>query len=125
MTRIEDLAELSVGRGCGFAAIGIATFMVGMSAQLALAFKAGGIALLIMCFVLVLKAWRAETSPYKRTEVWVMLRKDDRPQPAVAQKLIGAALRRVYLRYALRTGAMAAALLVCSLVLATTGTKMV
>lgn len=123
MTRIENLAEISVGRGCGFAAIGIATFMVGMSAQLALAFKAGGIAMLIMCFVLVLKAWRAETSPYKRTEVWVMLAKDDRPQAAVAQKLIGKTLRRVYLRYALRTGALAATLLTGSIILAVTGAR--
>lgn len=114
---IERVAELSVARGCGFAALAIVTFMVGLSDQMHLACKAGGIATLGTCLILAIRGLTATTTPYKRTEVWVMLEADDRPQPAIAQRVIGVALRDVYLRFALHAALISAVLLGASMVL--------
>jgi hypothetical protein len=114
---IEDAAELSVARGCGFGALAIATCMVGLSAEMPLAFQCGGILVLVMTLVLVLRGLAAPRMSYKRTEVWLMLEPDARPKATVAQQLIGRALREVYLRYALRSAAMAAVLLVGSVIM--------
>lgn len=116
LRQIEDLAELSVARGCGFAAIGILTFMVGMMGQPPRALQAGGLLFLMTCFVLWLRANGARSRPYKRTEVWVMLRPHERPQAAIAQQVIGNTLRHVYLRYALHAAALSCALCAASIV---------
>ncbi len=102
MQRIEDLAFISVGRGCGFAALGIATFMFGMSGDFVLALQTGGILGLVVCFILLMRAARAPQNPYKRTEVWMMLAAADRPPEALAQSLVGSALKRSYQRFALQ-----------------------
>jgi hypothetical protein len=109
--RIEDLAERSVARACGFAGIGILTFVVGLSGDMSLAFKAAGILTLLTCCVLLLKAGFAPQKPYKQTEVWLMLPRDERPSEQVAQKLIGTVLREVYLRFALHAAIIAVVML--------------
>ena len=114
---IEDAAEVSVARGCGFAALGIVTFMVGLSDQMYLACKAGGILTLGMCLILTVRGLTAQHAPYKRTEVWVMLNSEERPQAAVAQQLIGNALRAIYLRFAIHSAIVALILLVMSMML--------
>lgn len=108
---IERLAEISVARGCGFAALGILTTMTGLSGEPASAFKAGGILMLIACAVLLLKGLNARNRPYKRTEVWIMLPKPERPKADVAQQLIGNALRGVYLSFAKRAALLSIGLL--------------
>jgi hypothetical protein len=118
---IEDAAEVSVARGCGFAALAIATCMVGLSAEMPLAFQCGGMLVLLMMLILVLRGMAAPHVSYKRTEVWLMLEPAARPQATVAQQVIGRALREVYLRYALRSAAMAATLLVGSLLMRLAG----
>lgn len=114
---IQAKAQLSVGRGCGFGGIAIITLMVGTMADPAQSFTIGGILTLLACFVLVLKASLAPRTPYKRTEVWLLLDKTDRPQPTVAQQVIGSVLREVYLRFALHAAELALALLVASVAL--------
>lgn len=116
--KIEELAELSVARGCGFAALGIATFMVALSGEMSLALKAGGILVLVACLVLIARAIQARQHPYKRTEVWLMLKPGDRPQPSAAQEIIGSILRDVYLRYASLSAGVSAAMLSGSVLLA-------
>jgi hypothetical protein len=62
---------------------------------------------------LLIKAQYAATRPYKRTEVWLMLEPANRPPGAVAQRLIGNALRDAFRDYALhfaRASALALAL---------------
>jgi hypothetical protein len=110
LERIEHLAEVSVARGCGFAALAIVTFMLGLADQMDVSCKAGGILALGACLVLALRGCAATAMPYKRTEVWVMLKSSERPQPAVAQQIIGNALRRVYLRFALHAAIVSATL---------------
>ncbi len=115
--RIQQLAELSVGRGCGFAALGIITFMVGMSGKAQLALISGGILVLITCLSLTILAYWAPSRPYKQTEVWMMLEDWERPQPPVAQRLIGSILQDVYYRFALRAAWCSAGLLIAALLI--------
>ena len=112
MHKIDQIAHASVARGCGFAMLAIATFMTGLSAEFALALRAGGYSCLLMCFTLLMLGWRAATTPYKQTELWLMLEPSERPQPAVAQSIIAAARRDAFLGFALRSAWLAAFLLV-------------
>lgn len=114
IAKIERLAELSVARACGFAGIGIGTFMIGMITDPPLALLFGGILVLLTSLVLILKAMLALERPYKHTELWLMLDKTDRPLPALAQRLIGRALREVYLRFAFYGAVLACALIFAS-----------
>ena len=121
LDRIEYLARLSVARACGFAALAILTFFVGLAAELTLALKTAGTLALITCLILLLKAQFARQRPYKHTELWVMLKPDERPAAAIAQQLIGTVLRETYLRFALHAAIMAAALFALALLYALLG----
>lgn len=114
--RIEHLAHISVARGCGFAALGILTFFIGMSPDLVAAFKSAGYLTLLACAVLLLKAGFARRQPYRRTELWVMLKPDERPDASVAQRLISRVLREAYLRFARQAAILSAMFLVCGVV---------
>ncbi len=115
MHKINQLAHASVARACGFAMLAIATFMIGLSAEFALALRAGGYGCLLMSFVLIAMSWRADSTPYKRTELWLMLDPAERPQAAVAQAIIGMARREALLAFALRSAWLASTLLVMGL----------
>lgn len=115
MQKIDQLAHASVARGCGFAMLALATFMVGLSAEFALALRAGGYGCLLISFVLITMGWRATFKPYKRTELWLMLEPNERPQPAVAQMIIGTARREAFLDFALRSAWLALVLLLMAI----------
>lgn len=118
LQRIERLAQISVARGCGFAALGIATFMVGLSGDMVSSLKAGGSLSLFVCLALLLKAWLFGQRSYKSTEVWLMLAPRERPAAAVAQPMIAAALRGTCLRFALHAARVSASLLAAAVVYA-------
>ena len=121
LERIEAAAERSVARACGFAALGVGCMMVGLSGEtINLALNVGGFLMLLACFVLVFKAWGAQSQPYKRTEVWGMLAPDDRPDAAIAQRVIGSILREVYLRFAMHAALLATGFLILSALLSLT-----
>ncbi len=115
MHRVQEIAWVSVARGCGFAALAIVTLMFGMSGNIPGAFKAGGILTLITSLILLFRGWQAPKRPYKRTEVWMMLEPDDRPQPALAQTLIGETLKQTYLTFALHSTLLAGGMFAVSL----------
>jgi hypothetical protein len=112
--RIERLAEISVARGCAFAGLAIFTFMIGLSWDMALASKVGGLLVLLVCMVLTVKAHRALRRPVHNTELWMMLG-SDLPSAPVAQRVLGAALRSCYLRFALHAATLSIVLLILSL----------
>ena len=113
-SKIEAVAELSVGRGCAFAGLAIGTFVVGMIGEPHKALQLGGVLSLLACFVLLLKANLAMRVSYKRTEAWLLLDRAERPSPAVAQRIMGTTLRTVYLRFALYAAVLALAMLSAS-----------
>jgi hypothetical protein len=114
---IEELGEVSVARGCGLAALAIATFMVGLSWDMVLAAKVGGLLALFVCIVLLGKAQRALSRPVEKTELWLMLNRSERPSAACAQRIVGSVLRTCYLRFALHAACLSASLLALSLCL--------
>ena len=109
-SRIRQTAVLSTARGCGFAGLAIVTAMLGFAHDPPAALKFGGYASLLTCFVLILMGLRATSTPYKRTEIWLLLEKHERPPAAFAQQVIGTVRRDVLLRFARFNGAIA---LVC------------
>lgn len=120
MQAIRQIALMSTARGCGFASLAIVTAVFGFLDTPAFALKLGGVFLLLSATILILKAWRAPTVPYKRTEVWLLLPEDQRPNAAFAQDMIAAARIESFYRFAyvsatlsaiLLTGAIIAALL--------------
>jgi hypothetical protein len=117
MQRVEELALICVGRGCGFAALGIVTFMFALCTDPVFCFNAGGILTLMTSAILIVNAWQAPGTPYKRTELWLMLAPEERPLDTVAQTVIGAALQRTYLTFALHSALIATCLLLMSLLL--------
>jgi hypothetical protein len=112
---IEELGEVSVARGCGLAALAIGTFMVGLSWDMVLAAKVGGLLVLFVCTVLLVRAQMALSRPVERTELWLMLDRNERPSAAYAQRMIGSVLRTCYLRFALHAACLSAALRALSL----------
>lgn len=91
--------------------------MIGFAWHPAMAFHTGGMLTLLMSAVLYLKGRNAVGRPYKHTELWVMLPRDLRPAPEVAQQLIGNVLRDVYFRFAQHTAALSALMLAIALLL--------
>lgn len=83
-----------------------------------MSFRAGGILTLITSLVLLIRGLQAPNRPYKRTEVWLMLQPEDRPQAALAQTLIGETLKHTYLTFAFHSALIAGAMLFLSLLLA-------
>lgn len=92
-----------------------------MSGNIPACFKAGGILTLLTSLILMVRAYQAPNKPYKRTEVWLMLEPEHRPQAALAQTLIGETLKQTYLTFALHSAVISAAMLTVSLVLGLTG----
>lgn len=108
MDRIRRCAELSVGRGCAFALLGIATFAIGLAGEPGLAVRAAAIGLSLLTAVLWGQAQRAESVPYRRREIWLLLdRRHDLPEER-AHGVISNIMRDVYLAHARRFGAAAA-----------------
>jgi hypothetical protein len=107
MEQIERAAEVSVARATGFAALGIAVAVLGLSFDLLLALRTGAVLTLMLAVTLGLSSLRASSTPYKRTEAWLLL--DPRPSlpPDIAQALIAAARRAAFERYARRGATVA------------------
>lgn len=114
---IEKLAEFSVARACGFAMLAILVMVLGLSGEPDMALKTGATLSLLTSMILLLKAGLAEAKPYRSTELWLMLKPEERPHEAVAQRIIALALREAFLRFALYFANGAAAMLIVQLVI--------
>lgn len=73
MEILQALADLSIRRACGFAALGVATVMLGLSYDLVLSFRSGAILTSIVCGVLWLRALISPWRDIRDTEMWMML----------------------------------------------------
>jgi hypothetical protein len=109
MDKLQQVAFLSVGRGVGFGGLAIATVMVGLSFDPVLALRSGGVLLLLVLAILLLKAQRTPSVNFRRTEAWLLLDRGDRPDESVAGGAMRAALKDAYLLFARWTAAIAAA----------------
>jgi Ca2+/H+ antiporter len=103
MEQMRRVAFATVLRACGFGSLAIFCLMVGMSFNPRVALQTGGVLMLLMTMILVLKAIEAGTKPYRRTEMWLYLREEDRPPPGAAQRITSAVMRETYLTFAMWT----------------------
>jgi hypothetical protein len=99
---IRRLADLSIARGCGFAALAVLCVMASLAGNSASVFRAGGTGTLLTAIALILKARYASVETFKRTEVWIMLDKNERPPEPVAALWITEARRVALLTWANR-----------------------
>lgn len=107
METMRRVAYGTVLRACAFGSLAIFCFMVGLSFEPRIAFQTGGVLTLLMTGILFLKAMEARWKPYRRTEMWLYLPKEDRPPAATAQQLTSTVLRETYLTFAMWTSMIA------------------
>lgn len=100
MRDIETAAEISIGRAVAFGTLAIVMVMLGLIFDPAMALKVGGAMSLLMAAILQLKALRAPTQPYRKTEAWLLLERRPTLPADHAQRLIGGTLAATYGRYA-------------------------
>lgn len=98
-SRLNDMAYLSVSRACGFACLAIFCFMIGMAGYPLVALKSGAVFMMLSAGILAVKAQRSSLKPYRRTELWVLLAPEERPDPRFAQQVIGLTLRDIFFRF--------------------------
>jgi hypothetical protein len=108
MEKLRRAAFLSIGRAVSFSAFAILTVMLGLSFEPVLALQTGGILLLILLVGLLLKAHRSHSADYRRSEAWLLLGKNDRPDERYAREVMGTALREACLWFARWTAGAAA-----------------
>jgi len=120
MEHMRRIAYITVLRACGFGSLAIFCTMIGVSFMPKFAFQVGGFLTMVMCAILILKAYEANTKDYRRTEMWLYLEEDRRPPAAYAQWASATVLRETYLRFALWTSMIAIALWSIALLLPAT-----
>ena len=115
MELYQRLAVVSVARACAFGGLATLCVMVGLASETANSLKAGGYCALFTTIILLVKARQAPMRPVKRTELWIMLDKAERPPDFIAQPMLGGILQTTYLRFASIHAAGAALLLALAL----------
>jgi hypothetical protein len=116
LQRIEELAYFSVARGSAFAMLAIFVAMVGLIDEPALSLKTGAVLSLLACMTLLLKAAYAGQKHYRSTELWLLLKAEERPSERMAQAVVARVLREAYLRFAFHFAAGSFALLIFMIV---------
>jgi hypothetical protein len=121
MDHIRKLAWVSIARGCAFGFLAIFCFSFAFINRPAFALTSGGVGMLLMAFILMLKASRSEQLSHKRTEIWIMLEPDMRPPPEVASGIIMGVRRETMLQFAQGCATAAAVCLAGAIVLLLSG----
>ena len=124
---MDDLRRVAyevVLRACGFGSLAIFCVMIGMSFDPLMAFKTGGFLTTAMATILILKAYEARTKPYRRTEMWLYLTKEQRPHESYAQWAVSTVLWETYLTFARWTAGISIAMWVIALLFSIVGTDL-
>ena len=100
MDVIRRTAFLSIGRACGFAGLGVFTVVFGLVYDPLLSTRSGGVLMTLITLFLLFRSRLALSQDYRRTEVWIMLAKENRPPAAQAQWAVAHALNEAYLWFA-------------------------
>jgi len=79
MNPCERYAQFTLARDAGFFAVAAVTLMVAFSFEPALALDLGASVALIFAVVQVLRVSRLTEERFRRSEVWLALRPDERP----------------------------------------------
>ncbi|WP_137124817.1 hypothetical protein [Roseomonas sp. HF4] len=119
MDLLQTLADLSIRRACGFAALGIGTVMLALSFDLELAFRSGAVLTSIACGVIWLCAWWSPRRDVRETELWSMLAAERLhltrgPEAPRLQALAGRILHERLVWHGERVALAAMALWICT-----------
>ena len=117
MEKLYSLALISVARGCGFAGLAIVCIVLGLSYDPILAAKTGAMLTTGLAVILIFRAQQAPFRDYRKTELWIMLKKNERPVAEQAQKLAGQTLQDTYFTFANHVAAVAAVFWVVAIAL--------
>ena len=116
MNEIEQAAQLSIGRACGFAGFAITLTVLALSFEPVLAAKMGAALSLGLTLTLLVFAARAHQTPHETTEVWLLIDERSRPPRQHAHRVINEARRLAMLWFA-RWTAVSTALFAASAIL--------
>lgn len=97
---IRRCAEISVRRGCGFAAIAIFSAMVGVASEPEICFRLGAASVALTAVILYWRGRNAPTRNFRRTEVWLMIEDAPALPRDRLQSMIGGALAETYMAHA-------------------------
>lgn len=115
--RIREHAFWSIGRGCMFGLLAIATFVSGLVFAPVLAAKAAALLTTLAAAILVFRAWTSPRRSYRRTEAWVLMGREHGLPEDRAQPIFAGVMAETYWLFATWTAAIACALWVCAFVL--------
>jgi hypothetical protein len=116
MDEMRKVAFFTVGKATAFGLLAIVCVMVGVSYRPTACMQTGGILMLLMTIILLIKARGALSRDYKRTEMWLLLPDDFRPPEAYAQWATATVMRDAYLTFAMIGAGLTALLFVLALV---------
>lgn len=101
MERLRACADKSIRRWCIYGVLAVAALMIGVAVDAQLATRDGALMAMLLWVFLCLKALRAPTEDYRKTEAWrLMDRKLEAVPPNRLQEVVGGTLRDRYLRHA-------------------------
>ncbi|TQF76480.1 hypothetical protein FK498_17585 [Elioraea sp. Yellowstone] len=107
MDRIVAVADQTIRRACGFAALGVCLTMFALSFDAVLAFRAGAVLTTAVFAALLYLGHRAPRFDVRRTELWSVTGRQLRLPRERAQRLLGGVLRDRYLWHADRAALLA------------------
>ncbi|MEM8877377.1 MAG: hypothetical protein AAGD23_05845 [Pseudomonadota bacterium] len=110
MDPLRNAAYTSVGRACGFVGLAILVTMAGLSFDPVMATKTGALFTTFLAVFLIVRAQQAPNTPFRRSEVWLLLDEEDRPDDRYAQWAYSNVMRDTYLWFAHYMAAIAAVL---------------
>lgn len=117
MENLRRAAFISIGRACGFAGLAIFCVMIGTSSNLLFAFRAGGIGMVLLTIILLIRARGALYQNHRDTEMWLILEDHQRPPEAYARWAATTVLRDAYLWFAQYAAGLSILLWVCALLI--------
>lgn len=121
MVEIDSLrrfADLVIRRACGFGTLAIGTTMVGFAGEPGLSMRCGAVLFGLMAAILAIKATSAPRYNYRRTELWLFLKKEPPALPPERlQQLIGGVLAERFIWHAKIAAGIAVALFALALLL--------
>ena len=123
MDRMQQAAQISVGRAVGFGGFAISLVMLSFAFDFALACKVGFILTLVMTSILL---WFHQTAPNRRPEhceAWLLLSTDDRPSGEQATAIFRKVMAETYLHFAVRTFGISMLMMLLWAFLAMTGAE--
>jgi hypothetical protein len=119
MQRFYAFTDLSIRRGCGFAALGVVTTMAALSYDAVLSFRVGATLTAAVAFALWCMAQTAHRRNVLRSEIWILLRQHAADlTPTHARTLLPPVMRERYMWHATVAAGVAASFWLIALVLA-------